>query len=106
MKNAGFTIVPGSDGLLQNTKEAIRLAREIGYPVMIKAEILVFATAGGGGRGMRLAKERDKFGKLLQAVESEASAAFGNDGVYLEKYIHNPMHIEVQNTLHILYLGT
>ncbi|XP_063940082.1 biotin carboxylase 1, chloroplastic-like [Daucus carota subsp. sativus] len=81
MKNAGFTIVPGSDGLLQ-------------------------ATAGGGGRGMRLAKERDKFRKLLQAVESEASAAFGNDGVYLEKYIHNPMHIEVQNTLHILYLGT
>ncbi|KAK9268743.1 hypothetical protein L1049_000504 [Liquidambar formosana] len=81
MKNAG---VPTS------TEEAVRLSHEIGFPVMIKA------TAGGGGRGMRLAKEPDEFVKLLQQAKSEAAAAFGNDGVYLEKYIQNPRHIEFQ----------
>ncbi|CDP18455.1 unnamed protein product [Coffea canephora] len=90
MKNAGVPTVPGSDGLLQSTEEAVRLAAGIGYPVMIKA------TAGGGGRGMRLAKEPDEFVKLLQQAKSEAAAAFGNDGVYLEKYIQNPRHIEFQ----------
>ncbi|KAG5030084.1 hypothetical protein AAZX31_05G206400 [Glycine max] len=90
MKKAGVPTVPGSDGLLQSTEEAIRLANEIGFPVMIKA------TAGGGGRGMRLAKEPDEFVKLLQQAKSEAAAAFGNDGVYLEKYIQNPRHIEFQ----------
>ncbi|KAI9201744.1 hypothetical protein LWI28_028547 [Acer negundo] len=90
MKNAGVPTVPGSDGLLQSTEEAIKLAHEIGFPVMIKA------TAGGGGRGMRLAKEPDEFVKLLQQAKSEAAAAFGNDGVYLEKYIQNPRHIEFQ----------
>ncbi|KVH97571.1 Acetyl-CoA carboxylase, biotin carboxylase [Cynara cardunculus var. scolymus] len=90
MKTAGVPTVPGSDGLLQSTEEGIRLADEIGFPVMIKA------TAGGGGRGMRLAKERDEFVKLLQQAKSEAAAAFGNDGVYLEKYIQNPRHIEFQ----------
>ncbi|KAJ0807744.1 putative ligase [Helianthus annuus] len=87
MKNVGVPTVPGSDGLLQSTEEGIRLADEIGSPVMIKA------TAGGGGRGMRLAKEGDEFVKLLQ---SEAAAAFGNDGVYL---VLNPRHIEFQVTL-------
>ncbi|THG14475.1 hypothetical protein TEA_024020 [Camellia sinensis var. sinensis] len=109
MKNAGVPTVPGSEGLLQNTEEAVRLSEEIGFPVMIKA------TAGGGGRGMRLAKEPDEFVKLLQVflflevtfellmrkhellqAKSEAAAAFGNDGVYLEKYIQNPRHIEFQ----------
>lgn len=90
MKNAGVPTVPGSDGLLKSTEEAVRLAEEIGYPVMIKA------TAGGGGRGMRLAKEPDEFVKLLQQAKSEAAAAFGNDGVYLEKYVQNPRHIEFQ----------
>ncbi|CAK9171118.1 unnamed protein product [Ilex paraguariensis] len=90
MKNAGVPTVPGSDGLLQSTEEGIRLADEIGFPVMIKA------TAGGGGRGMRLAKEPDEFVKLLQQAKSEAAAAFGNDGVYLEKYVQNPRHIEFQ----------
>ncbi|KAK7369834.1 hypothetical protein VNO80_11879 [Phaseolus coccineus] len=90
MKKAGVPTVPGSEGLLQSTEEAIRLAEEIGYPVMIKA------TAGGGGRGMRLAKEPDEFVKLLQQAKSEAAAAFDNDGVYLEKYIQNPRHIEFQ----------
>ncbi|XP_042415269.1 biotin carboxylase 2, chloroplastic-like [Zingiber officinale] len=90
MKKAGVPTVPGSDGLLQSTEEAVKLAHEIGFPVMIKA------TAGGGGRGMRLAKEPDEFVKLLQQAKSEAAAAFGNDGVYLEKYIQNPRHIEFQ----------
>ncbi|TQD84977.1 hypothetical protein C1H46_029493 [Malus baccata] len=90
MKKAGVPTVPGSDGLLQSTGEGISLADEIGFPVMIKA------TAGGGGRGMRLAKEPEEFVKLLQQAKSEAAAAFGNDGVYLEKYIQNPRHIEFQ----------
>ncbi|KAI0511015.1 hypothetical protein KFK09_011633 [Dendrobium nobile] len=90
MKKAGVPTVPGSDGLLQSTEEAIKLAHEIGFPVMIKA------TAGGGGRGMRLALEPGEFVKLLQQAKSEAAAAFGNDGVYLEKYIQNPRHIEFQ----------
>ncbi|KAG1332010.1 biotin carboxylase 1, chloroplastic [Cocos nucifera] len=90
MKKAGVPTVPGSDGLLQSTEEAVKLAHEIGFPVMIKA------TAGGGGRGMRLAHEPEEFVKLLQQAKSEAAAAFGNDGVYLEKYIQNPRHIEFQ----------
>ncbi|KAK9714262.1 hypothetical protein RND81_06G082500 [Saponaria officinalis] len=89
MKKAGVPTVPGSDGLLQSTDEAIKLAHEIGFPVMIKV-------SGGGGRGMRLAKVPDEFVKLLQQAKSEAAAAFGNDGVYLEKYIQNPRHIEFQ----------
>ncbi|KAJ7522255.1 hypothetical protein O6H91_18G003600 [Diphasiastrum complanatum] len=90
MKKAGVPTVPGSDGLVETTEEAVRLAHEIGFPVMIKA------TAGGGGRGMRLAKEPSEFVKLLQQARSEAGAAFGNDGVYLERYITNPRHIEFQ----------
>ncbi|XP_020527064.1 biotin carboxylase 1, chloroplastic isoform X2 [Amborella trichopoda] len=90
MKKAGVPTVPGSDGLLQTTEEAVKLAHQIGFPVMIKA------TAGGGGRGMRLANKPDEFVKLLQQAKSEAAAAFGNDGVYLEKYIKNPRHIEFQ----------
>ncbi|KAI3710449.1 hypothetical protein L2E82_40231 [Cichorium intybus] len=77
----------------ESIKEGIKLADEIGYPVMIKA------TAGGGGLGMRLAKEHDEFVKLLQQPQSEAAAAFGIDGVYLEKYIQNRRHIEFQMKL-------
>eukprot|EP00850_Spirogloea_muscicola_P002441 SM000009S23570 [mRNA] locus=s9:805186:809977:+ [translate_table: standard] len=90
MRNARVPCVPGSDGLVDTTEEAVKLADEIGFPIMIKA------TAGGGGRGMRLAKEPGEFVKLLQAAKSEAGAAFGNDGVYLEKAIINPRHIEFQ----------
>lgn len=90
MTKAGVPTVPGSEGLVQTTEEAVRLAHEIGFPVMIKA------TAGGGGRGMRLANEPGEFVKLLQQARSEAGAAFGNDGVYLERYIQNPRHIEFQ----------
>ncbi|KAL2621613.1 hypothetical protein R1flu_001818 [Riccia fluitans] len=90
MRKAGVPTVPGSAGLIETTEEAVRVANEIGFPVMIKA------TAGGGGRGMRLANEPGEFVKLLQQARSEAGAAFGNDGVYLERYIKNPRHIEFQ----------
>ncbi|KAH7283347.1 hypothetical protein KP509_34G002700 [Ceratopteris richardii] len=90
MKKAGVPTVPGSEGLIETTDEAVRVAHEIGFPIMIKA------TAGGGGRGMRLANKPEEFVKLLQQARSEAGAAFGNDGVYLEKYIKNPRHIEFQ----------
>ena len=90
MKKAGVPIIPGSEGLLSNFKEAIEIAKEIGYPVILKA------TAGGGGRGMRLVwKEEDMETAFLQASQ-EAGAAFGNPGLYLEKYIQNPRHVEIQ----------
>ncbi len=83
-------VVPGSDGLIQNDEEAIRIAHEIGFPVLIKA------TAGGGGKGMRVAESENMLGAALRAARTEAEAAFGNGGVYLEKFIAKPRHIEVQ----------
>ncbi|MBD1920788.1 acetyl-CoA carboxylase biotin carboxylase subunit [Microcoleus sp. FACHB-831] len=90
MQRAGVPTIPGSDGLVESDKEAIAIARKIGYPVMIKA------TAGGGGRGMRLVREESDLSKLFQAAQGEAEAAFGNAGVYLEKFIDRPRHIEFQ----------
>jgi acetyl-CoA carboxylase biotin carboxylase subunit len=90
MQQAGVPTVPGSKGLLQDEDEAIATARQIGYPVMIKA------TAGGGGRGMRLVRNEGELAKLFQAAQGEAEAAFGNAGVYLEKFIERPRHIEFQ----------
>ena len=90
MQKAGVPTVPGSDGLLQEEAEAVAIANKIGYPLMIKA------TAGGGGRGMRLVKEERDFVKLFHAAQGEAGAAFGNPGVYLEKFIERPRHIEFQ----------
>ena len=90
MKNAGVPTVPGSDGLISNPEEAITVAREVGFPIMIKA------TAGGGGRGMRLANTEDEFLSLLKAAQQEAEAAFGNGDVYLERFVNNPRHIEFQ----------
>lgn len=90
MQKAGVPTVPGSWGLLDSEAEALTVAREIGYPVMIKA------TAGGGGRGMRLVWEESEFSRLFQAAQGEAEAAFGNPGVYLEKFIERPRHIEFQ----------
>lgn len=90
VKKAGVPIVPGSDGLITNEQEALKLADKIGYPVLIKA------TAGGGGRGMRLAWSKDEFIHLLHTAKTEAEACFGNPDVYLEKYIEDPRHIEVQ----------
>lgn len=90
MKRIGVPTVPGSDGLVHNDREALKLAREIGYPVMIKA------TAGGGGRGMRLVKSDEDLSRLFSAAQGEAEAAFGNPGLYLEKFIERPRHIEFQ----------
>ncbi|KAL4457808.1 hypothetical protein ABPG75_012673 [Micractinium tetrahymenae] len=90
MKAAGVPTVPGSDGLITSSEEAVEVARKIGFPIMIKA------TAGGGGRGMRLALTEDEFLPLLKQAQTEAEAAFGNGNVYLERYVKNPRHIEFQ----------
>ena len=90
MQKAGVPTVPGSNGLLRNEEEAKALADEIGYPVMIKA------TAGGGGRGMRLVLDKSELVRMFQAAQGEAEAAFGNGGVYLEKFVECPRHIEFQ----------
>ncbi len=90
MKNAGVPTIPGSDGLLKDVKEAKKLAKEIGYPVMIKA------TAGGGGKGMRAVWSEDKMEALFESAVQEATAAFGNGGMYMEKLIEEPRHIEIQ----------
>ncbi len=83
-------VVPGSDGLIEDDKLALDIAREIGFPVLIKA------TAGGGGKGMRVAENESKLAAALNQARTEAQAAFGNGGVYLERYVGNPRHIEVQ----------
>jgi acetyl-CoA carboxylase biotin carboxylase subunit len=90
MKKAGVPVIPGSDGLLDTVEEAIELAKSIVYPVIIKA------TAGGGGRGMRIIREESEFRKLWDDAKMEAAAAFGNDGMYMEKFVEEPRHIEIQ----------
>ncbi|MBD2307022.1 acetyl-CoA carboxylase biotin carboxylase subunit [Chroococcidiopsis sp. FACHB-1243] len=87
---AGVPTIPGSDGLVRDEKEAREIARQIGYPVMIKA------TAGGGGRGMRLVRNDEDLGRLFLAAQGEAEAAFGNPGLYVEKFVDRPRHIEFQ----------
>lgn len=90
MKRIGVPTVPGSDGLVSDEQSAIAIAAHIGYPLMVKA------TAGGGGRGMRLVRHPDDLVKSFLAAQGEAEAAFGNPGVYLEKFIERPRHIEFQ----------
>ena len=90
MQSVGVPTVPGSEGLLPNPEAAAELAAAMGYPVMIKA------TAGGGGRGMRLVPSPDQLVKLYKAAQGEADAAFGNPGLYMEKFIDRPRHVEVQ----------
>ena len=90
MKEAGVPTVPGSDGLLQSLEHALSVAHEIGYPVMMKA------TAGGGGRGMRAIWNDEDLHKAWETARQEAAAAFGNDGMYMEKLIEEPRHIEIQ----------
>ncbi|MBD2022499.1 acetyl-CoA carboxylase biotin carboxylase subunit [Leptolyngbya sp. FACHB-36] len=90
MQRVGVPTVPGSTGLLLDETEARAIARKIGYPVIIKA------TAGGGGRGMRLVHDDNSLSKLFAAAQGEAAAAFGNPGVYLEKFVQSPRHIEFQ----------
>jgi len=90
VQSVGVPTVPGSDGLVQSEAEALLLAPKIGYPLMIKA------TAGGGGRGMRLVHQAEDLVKLFLAAQGEAEAAFGNPGLYMEKFIERPRHIEFQ----------
>ncbi len=89
-KRLGIPVVPGSDGAVTEEKDAKRIAAEIGYPVIIKA------SAGGGGRGMKVARSEADLVIALQTARSEAGAAFGDDAVYIEKYLEKPRHIEVQ----------
>lgn len=90
MQQVGVPTVPGSEGLLTDEAEARAIAQKIGYPIIIKA------TAGGGGRGMRLVRDESDLGKLFAAAQGEAEATFGNPGVYLEKFVQKPRHIEFQ----------
>jgi acetyl-CoA carboxylase biotin carboxylase subunit len=90
MIKAGVPVVPGSVGLLDSVEQGKKIANEIKYPVIIKA------TAGGGGRGMRIINSDDEFQKAWDDARTESKAAFGNDGMYLEKYVVEPRHIEVQ----------
>ncbi|MCT1397475.1 acetyl-CoA carboxylase biotin carboxylase subunit [Paenibacillus sp. p3-SID867] len=90
MKDAGVPVIPGSDGLVEDLNEAVMLARDIGYPVIIKA------TAGGGGKGIRIAEDEETLVKQITNAQQEAQKAFGNAGVYLEKYLTRMKHVEIQ----------
>lgn len=90
MIKAGVPVVPGSDGLIKDIKEGHAVCKKIGYPVMIKA------TAGGGGKGMRIVKSEEEFEAQWNSARQEAKAAFGNDGMYAEKFVEEPRHIEIQ----------
>ena len=90
MKNAGVPILPGSEGIIASAAEAAEWARQTGFPVIVKA------SAGGGGRGMRVIRSAEELPQLFNAAQSEAAAAFGNGALYLEKYIERPRHIEFQ----------
>jgi len=90
MKKAGVPTIPGSDGLIKDFAHCKKLAKEIGYPVMLKA------TAGGGGRGMRLVWKDTELENAWDSARQESAAAFGNDGMYMEKFIEDPRHIEIQ----------
>ncbi|MGB3114399.1 MAG: acetyl-CoA carboxylase biotin carboxylase subunit [Candidatus Omnitrophota bacterium] len=102
MKKARIPVVPGSEGVIKDEKEVLKVAEKIGYPVMIKA------SAGGGGKGMRIAHNRESLISGFHMAKNEAQAAFGNNEIYIEKYIDEARHIEVQvladkfgNTIHV-----
>lgn len=90
MRKVGVPVVPGSDGAIKDVNEAIKIANEIGYPLMLKA------SAGGGGKGMRIVFKEEEIQKAFQNASAEAEAAFGNGELYLEKFIQNPHHVEIQ----------
>jgi acetyl-CoA carboxylase biotin carboxylase subunit len=90
MKKAGVPILPGSDGIVASDGEALEWAREVGFPVIVKA------SAGGGGRGMRIVRNEDELPGLFKAAQAEAAGAFGNGDLYMEKYVEHPRHIEFQ----------
>ncbi len=90
MKAAGVPTIPGSEGILDSLEDAKKVAKKIKYPIMLKA------TAGGGGKGMRIVKSEDELQEAWESTRREAGAAFGNDGMYMEKFIEEPRHIEIQ----------
>ena len=90
MKEAGVPVVPGTEGVIQDVDEAVQTAKEIGFPVIVKA------TAGGGGKGMRVVYHEEELKRAITLAQKEAEANFGNPGVYLEKYLVEPRHIEIQ----------
>src|ERR1700691_5661536 len=90
MKRAGVPILPGSDGIIASDGEAVEWARQVGFPVILKA------SAGGGGRGMRVVRNQEELPGLFRAAQSEAAGAFGNGDLYMEKYVEHPRHIEFQ----------
>lgn len=90
MIKAGVPCIPGSEGLVENLNDAKKLAKKIGYPIILKA------TAGGGGKGMRIVREEAEMERAYNTARTEAGAAFGNDGMYMEKFIEEPHHIEIQ----------
>ena len=90
MIKAGVPVIPGSEGLLESLEEAKSIAREMGFPVILKA------TAGGGGKGMRIVWEESEMERAYNAAKAEAAASFKNDGIYMEKFVEEPRHIEIQ----------
>jgi acetyl-CoA carboxylase biotin carboxylase subunit len=90
MMKAGVPVLPGSDGPISDSSEAVAIAKEIGLPVIVKA------SAGGGGRGMRIVREHEELKRAIDTAQSEAEIAFGNGEVYIEKFLINPRHIEIQ----------
>ncbi|MFN6087512.1 MAG: acetyl-CoA carboxylase biotin carboxylase subunit [Cyclobacteriaceae bacterium] len=90
MIKAGVPCIPGSEGLLESVEQGLKLAKKIKYPVIVKA------TAGGGGKGMRIINNEEEFTKAWDDAKREAAASFGNDGLYLEKFVEEPRHIEIQ----------
>ena len=100
---AGLPVIPGSEGQVETLADALNWGEKIGYPVMVKA------TAGGGGKGMKVARTPEALAEAFNLARKEAGSAFGNDAVYLEKYLENPRHIEVQvvadNYGHVVHLG-
>jgi acetyl-CoA carboxylase, biotin carboxylase subunit len=90
MKKSGIPVIPGSDGIVHEVDEGKRISSEIGYPIIIKA------SAGGGGKGMRIVWEEKEFEKAFQTARAEAESSFGNPDVYLEKFVENPRHVEIQ----------
>lgn len=103
MINAGVPVIPGSDGVVPNVGEAKKVCREIGYPIMVKA------SAGGGGRGIRLVESEEQLEEKFAEAQSEALSCFGNGDLYIEKFVVNPRHIEIQlladNYGNVIHLG-
>ena len=102
-KEAGLPVVPGSDGSVDTVEEALAVAKKTGYPVIVKA------TAGGGGKGMKIARSDEEMAEAYRLARAEAKASFASDEVFIEKYLENPRHIEVQvladNYNNVVYLG-